>query len=231
VLEALARDVLSLTPSRPAATQLDSRAVDVARRAVVRVAAFHGVGGRSDDSGPPSRSGFGFVVNENGILLTAGRLVSDATKVAVILQDGRTLPIATVAIDPLNDVAVLQVRTGGLSAVRLGSSGELEVGDKVIALGGPVVDGIVGTLRATGAATGGDLVTDARPSGQVRTGLPLLNIRGEVIGVLNTTTSSGDGGVFERAVPIDRVKRLLRDLGPVAAETTKAASPAFGSDR
>ena len=149
----------------------------------------------------------------------------------MVLPDGRMLPVTAVAIDPLNDLAVLLVKVGGLRAVPLGSSGELRVGDPVIALGGPVVGETAGTLRATGAATGGDLVTDARATGQPRAGLPLLNVRGEAVGLLTHTSEAGSGTALEFAVPIDRAKRLLRDLGPAAHGTPKAASPDVTSDR
>jgi S1-C subfamily serine protease len=231
VLEARARNVPDPAFLLPSTAQPGSRTIDAARRAVVRVAAFDEPALRSGHSGPPSRSGFGFVVNENGIVLTARRLVTDATKVGVVLPDGRMLPVTTVAIDPLNDLAVLLVKAGGLRAVPLGSSGELRVGDPVIALGGPVVGATAGTLRATGAATGGDLVTDARATGQPRAGLPLLNVRGEAVGLLTHTSEADSGTALEFAVPIDRAKRLLRDLGPAAHGTPKAASPDVTSDR
>lgn len=190
----------------------------MARRALVRVEAVNGAAGqRSGDGGRTSRAGFGFVVNERGIILTAGRLVTGATRVAVVLPDGRTVPVTMVVIDPLNDLAVLQVKEGRLRPVLLGSSGDLRIGDRLIALGDPVTGETVGTVRATGAATGGDLVTDARPSDQLRAGLPLLNVRGEAVGIVTHTSEPGAGAALEFAVPIDRAKRVLRDLGPTAA--------------
>ena len=161
--------------------------------------------------------GFGFVVDESGIVLTAGRLVAGATKVAVVLPDGRRLPVTGVVVDSLNDLAVLQVKEGRLRAVLLGSSGDLRIGDPLIALGDRVTGETVGTVRATGTATGGDLVTDGRPSGQPRAGLPLLNVRGEAVGIVTHTSEPGNGATLEFAVPIDRAKRVLRDLRPATA--------------
>ena len=100
------------------------RTLDVARRALVRVEAVDRVAvQRSGDGGGTTRTGFGFVVSESGIILTAGRLVAGATKVAVVLPDGRTVPVTAVAMDSLNDLAVLQVKERRLRAVLLGSSG------------------------------------------------------------------------------------------------------------
>jgi S1-C subfamily serine protease len=170
-------------------------------------------------------------VNESGVVLTTGRLVTGATKVAVVLPDGRTLPVTGVVIDALNDLAVLQVREGRLRAVPLGSSGDLRVGDPLIALGGPVTGETVGTVRATGTATGGDLVTDARPTGQLRAGLPLLNARGEAVGIVTHTSEVGGGTTLDFAVPIDRAKRVLRGLRPATHGAPRDSSPDVNSDR
>ena len=174
--------------------------------------------------------GFGFVVAESGIVLTAGRLVAGATKVAVVLPDGRRLPVTGVVIDSLNDLAVLQVE-GRLRAVPLGSSGDLRVGDPLIALGGSTSDGVIGTVRATGAANGGDLVTDARRTGQLRAGLPLLNVRGEAVGIVTHTSGASSGAALDFAVPIDRAKRVLRGLAPAAPGAPRDSFSVVNLDR
>jgi S1-C subfamily serine protease len=223
----LAPDHASLPAS---AVHLESRTLDVARRAVVRVAASKPAE-RSDDGGGANRTGFGFVVNENGTVLTAGRLVAGAAKVAVVLPDGRTLPVNSVVIDSLNDLAVLRVSEGRLRAMPLGSSGDLRVGDPLFTLGGPVGGEGVGTVRATGSSNGGDLVADARPTGLPRSGLPLLNARGEAVGIVTHTSEARGGASLEFAVPIDRAKRVLRDLGPTARVASPRASPDVNSGR
>ena len=175
--------------------------------------------------------GFGFVVDENGTVLTAGRLVAGATKVTVVLPDGRRLPVTGVVVDSLNDLGVLQVKEGRLRAVPLGSSGDLRVGDPLIALGGSTADGVVGTVRATGTANGGDLVTDARRTGQVRAGLPLLNVRGEAVGIVTHTSEASSGATLDFAVPIDRAKRVLRGLPPAAAGAPRDSFSFVNLDR
>jgi S1-C subfamily serine protease len=230
-LEALARNVPAPASLPPSTTQSEARALDFHRRGVVRVTAFQELPGRSGDDGRPGRSGYGFIVTESGIVLTAGRLVAGATRVAVILPDGRTLPVTLLSLDPLNDLAVLQVKGGRLQPIPLGSSGRLSVGDPLIALGGAVVSDAAVTVRATGNATGGDLVTDARPTGQARVGLPLLNVRGEAVGVVTHTSQAGPGAPLDFAVPIDRAKPLLRGLGGAAHAAARDLSSKVPSDR
>jgi S1-C subfamily serine protease len=219
-----------LASSRALVVSLDSWTLDVARRAIVRVTASEPAE-RSGDGGGANRTGFGFVVNENGTVLTAGRIVAGTTKVAVVLSDGRTLPVNSVVIDSLNDLAVLRVSEGRLRAMPLGSSGDLRVGDPLITLGGPVGGEGTGTVRATGSANGGDLVADARLTGLPRSGLPLLNARGEAVGIVTHTSEARGGASLEFAVPIDRAKRVLRDLGPTARVALPRASPDINSDR
>jgi S1-C subfamily serine protease len=231
-LEARAPNVPNPVSLTPSTVQSESATIyAAAQRAVVGVATYQDLPGSSDDNGPPSRSGFGFIVHGSGTVLTAGRLVANAKKVTVVLQDGRTLPVTRVTIDPLNDLAVLQVSAGHLRAVPMGSSDELRVGDKVIALGGPVIRGTVGTVHATGAATGGGLAIDARPTGQPHAGLPLLNSRGEAIGILTDASPTGSGTAIEFAVPIDRAKRLMRDPGPAPYRAQENAFPNGTSGR
>jgi serine protease Do len=197
----------------------------------VRVAVFDQPTGQPNDGELPNRTGFGFIVTNSGTVLTAGGLVTGGTKVAVVLSDGRTLPATTVVVDPLNEVAVLQVKGGRLPSVPLGRSGDLRVGDPLVALGDPVAGEVVGTVRATGAATGGELVTDARPSGPLRAGLPLLNVRGEAVGIVTLRSDAGRGTSLDFAVPIDRARRVLRDLKPSTHEVARDAFPGAASDR
>jgi S1-C subfamily serine protease len=162
----------------------------------------------------PGRRGAGFVVDSSGYVVTSRQMVSGNGKVEVTLPDGRTPPVTVVAQDPLSDVAVLKLDASGLSPVALGSSSGLRIGDPVVAVGlrrGSEVGAAVGTVNATGSATGGDLALDV-PPGSHEAGSPLLNARGEVIGV---ATGRGVGGVRAGGVPIDRVKSLLRTVSAV----------------
>ena len=167
----------------------------------------------------------GFLIDSQGYIVTSARVVSDARRIEAILHDGRTLTASLVARDPLNDVAVLKVAATGLPTIALGDSRSVVTGESVLTPGPPGRDRelTVATVRATGAATGGNLAVDLspRPEGW---GGPLLNRRGQAIGVL---TSGGPGGAQRSttfAVPIDRVKAVLRDLPSTAGATGPVTS-------
>jgi S1-C subfamily serine protease len=200
-------DAPARAPAAPSQSEVASMAPLV--RAVVRLRVAKA--GAADSA---ARSERGFLVDSQGYIITSARVVSEARRIEAILHDGRTLTAELVARDPLNDVAVLKVPATGLPTIALGDSGSVVTGESVLAAGPPGRDRelTVATVRATGAATGGNLAVDfaTRPGGW---GGPLLNRRGQAIGVL--TDAGGAGGAQRSttfAVPIDRVKGLLRNL-------------------
>jgi S1-C subfamily serine protease len=200
------------TPSRP----LERWRIDAAQAAVVSVLpALDKAGARR--SLPPR--GLGVVVDRSGYIVTTDTIARGIGALDVELADGRQLPVALIARDPLNDIAVLKVDATGLPALVVGDSSAVKTGDVVAAVGpheGP--GGAVTRIMATGAATGGNLVTDARVAASP--GGALINVRGEVVGIL---AASGPNGATTGAVPIDRAKAILRDL--------KARRPAAGVER
>jgi serine protease Do len=158
---------------------------------------------------PPGRrrfeaqgQGSGVVVDaENGYVLTNFHVVQNAKKVHVKLSDGRVVDnddIEMVGYDVLTDLAVLRLKTDNLTAATWGDSQELEVGDWVLAVGNPygldrtVTCGIVSATQRRGLGRGGYknfLQTDAAVN-PGNSGGPLLNIRGELVGI--TTAIVGD---------------------------------------
>jgi len=180
--------------------------IEAARRAIVAVRAVAPPGGRGQGGG------LGFVVDPGGFVVTSHRLVEGARALEVALADGRRLPVTLVARDPLSDLAVLKVDGRDLPAVALGESGALRVGEPVVAPGpGPEGAAVAtGRITATSHATGGDLALELSP-GSSRIGAPVLNGRGEVVGM------STAAGAHAGAVPIDRVKPILRALQRRAA--------------
>jgi len=162
--------------------------------------------------------GTGVVVDERGYLVTNGHVVAGATQVNVLLAEGTTLPAEVLKEDPDHDLAVLRVHAGRkLSALPLGPGGDLMVGETVIAVGHPfgyqntVSTGIVSALNRS----------IAMPSGHTLTGLiqtdtsinpgnsggPLLNINGEVIGVVVALREGAQGIAF--AINADTIKQTL----------------------
>ncbi len=165
--------------------------------------------------------GSGVIVREDGYILTNNHVVEGASVLEVVLSDDRKLDAKVVGTDPRTDLAVLKIEASGLVAARLGNSGNMEVGDWVIAIGSPfglaqtVTAGIVSaTNRTDQGITPYDsfIQTDAAIN-PGNSGGPLLNLRGEVIGI-NTAIASRSGGYngICFAVPSNTAQRVLDDL-------------------
>jgi len=155
----------------------------------------------------PSR---GFIIDEFGHIVTSDKRLRGATSVEVITVDGRTLGATVVARNRLNDIAVLKLQ-------RLGDSGALAVGDRVLAVGNGIGSDrtpTVATVLAIGTGTGSDLAVNltSKPD---RVGGPLLNHLGQAVGIVtDSAPPNGSPQAFTFAVPVDRVKSLLREVSP-----------------
>lgn len=186
---------------------------------------FRGPGG----SAPPSRgSGSGFIVTPDGYVMTNNHVVANATRVTVTLTDNREFEAEVVGRDPNTDVAVLKIDAEGLPTVRIGDPTELRVGDWVLALGYPMSLGetvTAGIVSAKGRSIGimqrnedaaapieHFIQTDAAIN-PGNSGGPLVNLRGEVVGV-NTAIASPTGTYagYGFAVPVHLAKRVADDL-------------------
>lgn len=174
--------------------------------------------------------GSGFLISEEGIVLTNEHVVRDADRILVTLPDGRDLETELVGTDPLTDVAVLRVEGEALPATPLGSSDGLLIGEWVVAIGNPFGNLFsnseptvtTGVVSATGrhiipasADEGfylGMIQTDASIN-PGNSGGPLVNVLGEVIGVNSSIFSRGGGSEgLGFAIPIDRALRVAEDL-------------------
>jgi len=177
------------------------------------------------DSSPTSRTenglGSGVIVREDGYILTNNHVVAGASVLEVVLSDDRKLEAKVIGTDERTDLAVLKIDASGLVAAPLGNSSNMEVGDWVIAIGSPfglaqsVTAGIVSaTNRNDQGITLYDsfIQTDAAIN-PGNSGGPLLNLRGEVIGI-NTAIASRSGGYngIGFAVPSNTAQRVLDDL-------------------
>ncbi|TDC05960.1 trypsin-like serine protease [Nonomuraea longispora] len=173
-----------------------------------------------------SRGGSGFVVDGSGHILTNAHVVGASGMATVVLNDGRRLSARVVGADDDEDLAVLVAdRPGELTPATLGRSSDLSVGDRVLAIGSPL--GLSGTVTAgivsaldrevrLGGAQRTAVQTDASIN-PGNSGGPLVNDRGEVVGV-NTAIAAGRGGGnigIGFAIPIDRAapiaERLMRN--------------------
>jgi Do/DeqQ family serine protease len=174
---------------------------------------------------PPERqrrgTGSGFILSSDGKILTNAHVVDGADRVTVTLRDGREFEGRVLGDDPLTDVAVVQIDAQQLPTVSLGNSDEVRPGEWVIAIGNPLgLDSTVtlGIISATGRSSGevgvGDkrvdfIQTDAAIN-PGNSGGPLLNARGEVIG-MNTAIISGAQGLGF-SIPINRVQEISEQL-------------------
>jgi len=163
-------------------------------------------------------TGAGFIVDPEGLIVTNQHVVASADRIRVKLHDGRTQAATVMGADNATDLALLHIAVNDLTPLRLGDSDALRVGDSVIAIGNPleyersVTAGIVSAL--------GRKVYDAEPFesfiqtdaaiNRGNSGGPLLNKRGEVIGVNTVIRSDGRGISF--AVPSNVVKRVVAHL-------------------
>ena len=160
-------------------------------------------------------AGAGFLVDARGYVLTHDHLIRDAKRLRVALADGRNLPVTRVWRDHLAGVAVLKIEGAagiGLTALTLGDSGRLRVGDAAILVGPTPAHPAGGraTIQATGIATGGNLALDA-PIAAEHAGSPLLDVRGQVVGIATSDGRVPDGTPEGgSAIPIDRAKPMLR---------------------
>ncbi|HWW73756.1 MAG TPA: Do family serine endopeptidase, partial [Pyrinomonadaceae bacterium] len=177
----------------------------------------------------PSRGvGSGFVVDPKGVILTNYHVVENMTGIMVKLQSGEQLRGTVVGSDEETDIAVIKVNAGrDLPAVTLGNSDEMQVGDWVLAIGSPfgleqtVTAGIISTKeRQTdpGASFRRFIQTDAAIN-RGNSGGPLVNMRGEVIGINSQiATSTGDYNGIGFALPTniaDSVYKQLMTTGKV----------------
>ncbi|TDE57978.1 trypsin-like serine protease [Nonomuraea mesophila] len=173
-----------------------------------------------------SRGGSGFVVDGRGHILTNAHVVGTSSLATVVLNDGRRLSARVVGADDDEDLAVLVVdRPDELTPAVLGRSSDLSVGERVLAIGSPL--GLSGTVTAgivsaldrevrLGGASRTAVQTDASIN-PGNSGGPLVNDRGEVVGV-NTAIAAGRGGGnigIGFAIPIDRAapiaERIMRN--------------------
>jgi serine protease Do len=186
-------------------------------------------GGRS---GTRSAAGLGsgFIVREDGVIVTNAHVVSDAASISVALKDGTTYPAKLLGADETNDLAVIKIDAKGLPVAPLGSSSNLLVGEWAIAIGNPygfllgntepsVTAGVVsGTGRnlATedqGAGVYVDMIQTDASINPGNSGGPLVNSLGEVIGVNSSIFSPSGGSIgLGFAIPINRARRVTEDL-------------------
>jgi Do/DeqQ family serine protease len=166
--------------------------------------------------------GSGVIIDAaQGYVLTNYHLVKDATSIAVTTKDNRRFQARLVGDDPQTDIAILQIRGSGLTAVPMGNSDQLQVGDFVLAIGNPfglgqtVTSGIVSALGRTGLGIEGyeDFIQTDASINPGNSGGPLVNLYGQVVGINTAILAPGGGNIgIGFAIPINMVRRVMDQL-------------------
>lgn len=165
--------------------------------------------------------GSGFIIDRSGEVLTNAHVVAEADKVTVTLKDGRILEGKVQGVDEVTDLAVVKINGGDLPVASLGDSTNVQVGDWAIAVGNPlgfdntVTLGIVSTLKRSSAQVGIpdkrlDFIQTDAAINPGNSGGPLLNARGEVIGINTAIRPDAMGIGF--AIPINKAKAIKDKL-------------------
>ncbi|MBD1923625.1 trypsin-like peptidase domain-containing protein [Microcoleus sp. FACHB-831] len=166
-------------------------------------------------------SGSGFIINASGQIITNAHVVDGADTVTVVLKDGRSFQGKVMGTDPVTDVAVVKIEASNLPVVAIGNSDQIKPGEWAIAIGNPLgLDNTVtaGIISATGRSSNQVGVPDKRVQfiqtdaaiNPGNSGGPLLNQRGEVIGV-NTAIIRGAQGLGF-SIPINTAQRIATQL-------------------
>jgi len=164
--------------------------------------------------------GSGFVINPDGFIVTNHHVVDGAKDIRVTLADGRELPATVLGRDPRTDLVLLKVEAAGLPVVPLGDSATLEVGEPVMAIGNPfgleqtVTTGIISAKgRVIGEGPYDDFIQTDASINPGNSGGPLINARGQAIGINAAIVTQSGGSVgIGFAIPINLAKPVLTQL-------------------
>lgn len=202
--------------------------------------------GESDDEEPTRRGvGSGFILSADGLIMTNAHVVSGADELTVTLPDKREFKAKLVGADKRSDVALVKIDATNLPTVKIGDVGKLKVGEWVIAIGSPfnfentVTAGIVSAKQRDTGELLPFIQTDVAIN-PGNSGGPLINMRGEVVGI-NSQIYSPSGGYagISFSIPIDEAMRVADQLrtngrvvrgriGVMIAEVTREVAESIG---
>jgi serine protease Do len=219
--------VLPVHPQRQSTASRSNPVVEAVARAAPAVVSiscevptqspFHVFYGGQSTS---TSAGSGAVIRADGVVLTNAHVVNGATRITATLPDDTSYEASVVGLDTDLDLAVLQLEGAtGLPTIPLGSSGDLMLGEAVIAIGNPfglghtVTTGVVSSQSRTlevGERVFQDYVQTDAGINPGNSGGPLLNIHGELIGINSAIRRDAENIGF--AIPVDRAAKVARDL-------------------
>jgi len=198
-------------------TSCESSSTALKARSIVRCP-VPAAGSAADDT---AGQGSGFIISDDGYILTNNHVVGDADKIRVKLHDGREFDAERIGTDPKSEVAVIKIDAEELPYVDMGDSETLEIGEWVVAIGNPF--GLsetltVGVVSAKGRSNIGvadyeDFIQTDAAINPGNSGGPLLNIDGQVVGI-NTAIYSQSGGYMGIgfAIPINMARAIKEQL-------------------
>jgi S1-C subfamily serine protease len=191
-------------------------AVEKAKNAVVKIDKYTTINGNERLSG----TGSGFVFSSDGLILTNAHVIENSVLLKVSLLDGNEFTGDIIGRDKDADIAIIKIFGSGYTPVRLGSSGDLKIGQLVIAIGNPlgyqhsVSVGVLSGVGRTMSTPGGQLVDDILQSDAAmnpgNSGGPMINTDGEVIGINTAIIPSAQNLSF--SIGIDSAKEIARYL-------------------
>ncbi|HEV2273969.1 MAG TPA: trypsin-like peptidase domain-containing protein [Acidobacteriaceae bacterium] len=239
---------LTVADAQPAFSQQELNNISVYKRvlpSVVNVTSsalafdfFYGVV-------PQNGQGSGFVLTKDGRILTNYHVVANAQRVEVTLSDKHKYPADVILQDQAHDIALLQIKANNLAPVVLSESHDLQVGQNVYAIGNPfglngtMTTGIISSIRSVREPDGGAQIDNAIQTDAAinpgNSGGPLLNARGEVIGMNTLIASNGaeQSSGIGFAIPVDTLKALLSDFskyGRIRRPSLGISSLSIGPD-
>jgi len=176
-------------------------------------------GGNGGDEEPQQRGvGSGFILSADGYVMTNAHVVDGADELLVTLTDKREFKAKVVGLDKRTDVAVVKIEATGLPAVKLGDVSKLKVGEWVMAIGSPfgLDNSVTAGIVSAKARDTGDYLPFIQTDVAINpgnSGGPLINLRGEVVGI-NSQIYSRSGGFMgiSFAIPIDEASRVADQL-------------------
>jgi len=169
-------------------------------------------------------SGSGFIITADGYIVTNYHVISGASSISVTLYNGETYTASLVGGDSDYDTAVLKIDAAGLSAVTLGSSADMNVGDTVLAIGNPLGELTFSMSQGIISCLDRAINVDGTPFNMIQvdcsinpgnSGGPLVNLYGEVVGIVSAKYSSYSSTTVEGlgfAIPMDDVQTVIADI-------------------
>jgi serine protease Do len=167
-------------------------------------------------------AGSGWMLDENGTIVTNNHVITGATTITVTTSDGKTFPAQVVNTDPVTDLALIKINATQLRGMKIGDASKLRAGDWVLAIGNPLGEGIISTqgivsrlgvsVPLTTTQTYNDLIETTAPINPGNSGGPLINMAGEVVGIttLGVTGYQGMGYAISMVDALPVIQKLLK---------------------